>query len=68
MLDVLDKLEKLRIIDDADRWMQFRKLRNELTHEYPDNEEEIIQGIRLALYAFDETVSIIDKLKKSRRR
>ena len=38
LLDVLDKLEKLEIIDEAVTWMEYRKLRNKLTHEYPNNE------------------------------
>ena len=68
LLDVLDKLEKLRVIDKAETWMQFRKLRNELTHEYPDNEDEITEGIKLALEAFDATLNIIENLKKHRIR
>ncbi len=63
-LDVLDKLEKLHIIGESDQWFSFRRLRNELTHEYPDNEAEILEGIILALDAFDVTVSIVDKLKR----
>jgi hypothetical protein len=54
MLDVLHKLEKLEIIESAAKWMIFRNLRNSLTHEYPDNEEEIIQGIKVALDVFSE--------------
>ena len=42
LLDVLDKLEKFEIIEDSSKWMEYRKLRNRLTHEYPNNEEEII--------------------------
>lgn len=67
LLDVLDKLEKLKIIDKSETWMQFRKLRNELTHEYPDNEDEIAEGIKLALEAFDETLTIIENLKTHRK-
>ncbi len=67
-LDVLDRLEKLHIIKDSDRWFGFRRLRNELTHEYPDNESEIIEGITLALEAFDETVMIIDRLNMEAKR
>ena len=62
-LDVLDRLEKLKVIKSADQWMGYRKLRNELTHEYPDNESEILEGIKIALDAFEKTVSIIEKLK-----
>ena len=62
-LDVLDRLEKLKVIESADQWMGYRKLRNELTHEYPDNESEILDGIKIALDAFVKTVEIIEKLK-----
>ena len=68
LLDVLDRLEKLGIIENSDRWMEFRKLRNTLTHEYPDNEDEIVEGIKLSLAAFDSTVTIIDVLKNRRKR
>ena len=47
MLNTLNKLEKLEIIESAVEWMIFRNIRNSLIHEYPDNEEEIVQGIRV---------------------
>lgn len=51
LLDVLDKLE---IIEDTYIWMEFRTLRNKLTHEYPNNEE----GIYLAIDAFEKIETI----------
>jgi len=62
LLDVLDKLEKFGIIDDADRWMEYRKLRNQLTHEYPNNEQEIIEGIKLAMNVFYEIDTIFNNI------
>lgn len=35
--DRLNVLEKLGVIDDADWWMQMREIRNQVTHDYPDN-------------------------------
>jgi len=35
-----------------------------LTHEYPDNEDEIIDGIKLALTAYKEMKNIYDNIKK----
>lgn len=60
LLDVLDKLEKLGLIDNAQAWMQYRQLRNKLTHEYPNNEDEIIEGILLSVEVFKE-IEIIFK-------
>ena len=54
LLDVLDKLEKLGLLDDPEQWMQYRKLRNKLTQEYPNDEEEITENILLSLDAFDD--------------
>jgi len=51
-LDVLDRTEKLELIDSADAWMDYRNLRNTLTHEYPDNKEVVIQGIKTAIQVF----------------
>jgi len=62
LLDVLDKLEKFEIIDNANRWMQYRKLRNQLTHEYPNNEDDIIDGIKIAITSFVEIEIILDNI------
>lgn len=58
MLDVLDKLEKLELIPSATCWMDYRNLRNILTHEYPDNRDELIEGILLALQVFQDMLHI----------
>jgi len=62
LLDILDKLEKFEIIDNANRWMQYRKLRNQLTHEYPNNEDDIIDGIKIAITSFVEIEIILDNI------
>lgn len=40
MLDMLNRLEKLNIINSVEEWVRLRNLRNEFTHEYEDNLEE----------------------------
>ena len=40
MLDILNRLEKLNIINSVEEWVRLRNLRNEFTHEYEDNLEE----------------------------
>lgn len=67
LIDVLNTLERLEIIKSAEEWVDFRKLRNTLTHEYPDNEEEIISTLELALEAYKKIKkvysSIIDDVR-----
>ncbi|MFO1257725.1 MAG: hypothetical protein U1E78_04840 [Gammaproteobacteria bacterium] len=35
--DKLNSLEKLGVIDDAQWWMEMREIRNQITHDYPEN-------------------------------
>jgi hypothetical protein len=37
MIDKLHRLEQLYILDDTQQWMEMRKVRNIIEHEYPDN-------------------------------
>jgi len=62
LLDVLDKLEKFEIVEDAYSWMEYRSLRNKLTHEYPNNEEDVIEGIYLAMDVFEKIEAIFENI------
>lgn len=63
LIDMLNKLERFAIIDTADDWKYFRKLRNILTHEYPDNEDELLEGIKEALHVYPKIKAIYEKIK-----
>jgi len=62
--EILDKAEKLEIIESADKWSNFRELRNSLSHEYPSNEAELIKDIKLALDYFDEILCVYENIAK----
>lgn len=38
-IDILNRLEKLKIVENIDEWLILREIRNELSHEYDDDEE-----------------------------
>jgi len=61
-LDVLDKMEKIELIESAMLWVDYRNLRNTLTHEYPDDREELIRGLRLSLDVFDKMENAYKKI------
>jgi len=61
--DILNKLERLELIQSVQQWMSFREIRNTLTNEYPDNEDEIIEGITLAVNAYAEIKNIYAAIK-----
>lgn len=70
LLDVLDKLEKIELLHSANQWMDFRKIRNQLTHDYPDNTQDVIDGIHIALKIFKEIEIILfnfDKYIKNKK-
>jgi len=66
LLDLLDKLEKFEIIENSMDWMEYRKLRNKLTHEYPNNEADVINGIKIAMEVFDKIETILLKIKSKK--
>jgi len=54
LIDFLNRLEKLGLIKSTDEWIEYRKLRNTLTHEYPDNEDEMIEAINISIEVYAE--------------
>lgn len=44
-IDVLNKLEKLDFINSANEWINLRKIRNEISHSYDNEPEEMSQAI-----------------------
>ena len=64
MLDIQDKLEKIEIIEHASEWMDFRNLRNILAHEYPDNEEDLLDGIIMSLEVHEKIKVIYKNIKE----
>jgi len=63
-MEIIDKAEKLEIIESADKWSNFSELRNSLSHEYPSNEAELIKDIKLALDYFDEILCVYENIMK----
>jgi len=43
--DILNRLERLKIIDSSDTWLALREIRNDLTHDYPMLVEETIDKL-----------------------
>lgn len=46
-IDLLSKLESLGLIDNAKDWLLLRETRNVVTHEYPFNQKDVIDGLNL---------------------
>jgi hypothetical protein len=63
MLDILNRLEKLRIIDSVEAWDTLREIRNTLTHEYPEDAQLRLDNIRLSLAGYLQLKQIIANIE-----
>ena len=59
MIDVLNKLEKLDILDKND-WVKFRKIRNDLTHNYTNDIDSIEETLKESFEMFDKMKEIFN--------
>ena len=63
-IDILNRLEKLEILDSKDDWLELRKIRNDLSHDYDDNPEEMASAINYIYEKKDTLESIYLKVTK----
>lgn len=63
LIDVLDRLEKIGLLSDSERWMDYRDVRNRITHEYPEDKTNIIQTIEDAMVYFKEIKQAVKHLE-----
>ena len=61
--DILKEIEKEGIVD-IDTWDELRKLRNQIAHEYPEEEDEAIESINLFIQRSQELTKIAQKLRE----
>jgi predicted nuclease with TOPRIM domain len=62
-LDILNQLEKINVID-VDEWFEIRDLRNEIAHDYEDNELESITILNTIYKLRDELKNILNTINK----
>jgi len=60
-IDILNRLEKLGILDSAFSWVQLRKIRNDIAHEYPASLVERIEGINFLFNNLEGAKQIIER-------
>ncbi len=61
MSEVLTLMEKEEIID-LDKWIEFRNIRNELEHEYPDEIEETLKDLRYCVESFTYMQEVVRRV------
>jgi hypothetical protein len=61
-IDILNRLEELELID-KNQWLILRETRNEIAHEYSQNQSEVISSRNDVYMKSSETIKIYEKIK-----
>jgi hypothetical protein len=64
-IDILNRLEQLGLLNDKNVWLELRKIRNNIAHQYEDEPQQAAEALN-AIYAVKSTLeSIYMKIKIS---
>ena len=63
MRDILNRLERYHILPDANEWIYVRELRNEIAHDSPLMENEVVRILNELFSKVNVLYGIYDKLK-----
>ena len=64
MRDILNRLERYNIIPSVSEWIYVRELINEIAHDYPIDDQEVVQAINELINKTDLPLEIYKELKK----
>jgi len=62
-IDILNLLEKLNLLENANTWKQLRDDRNELAHNYEDESEQMSETINKLYNKKDLLIGVYTKIK-----
>ena len=63
-LDILNHLEKFGILEDANIWKKLRTIRNDISHQYDDEPQEMAEALNNIFAYKNELLNIFDKIEK----
>ncbi len=63
-IDILNKMEKIEILDNTQEWRDLREIRNELAHNYDDDPQESSIVINKIYEKQTVLINIFDKIVK----
>jgi len=61
-LDVLNRLEKIGLLDNVNVWKRLRDVRNEISHQYDDEPQEMAEALNNIFAYKSELIAIFDKI------
>jgi len=64
-IDILNRLEKYGFLSSAKEWMHLRKIRNEISHQYDDEPQEMAEALN-SIWSQKEVIESVYKQLKER--
>lgn len=61
-LDILNKMEKRRILNSFEDWKSLREIRNLFSHDYPETDEEKAESLNVAYENTLKLIVIVDTI------
>ena len=68
IIDILNLLERYGYLSSAMRWQEIREVRNQITHEYRLDPDELIITLEIAFGMVSEMSQILDQIKQRYRK
>lgn len=65
MRDILDRLERYRLLPSAEEWVYIRELRNELAHDYPVSDNDVVELLNELFIKTGVLFGIYEKIKQA---
>jgi len=63
-IEILSELQKEGILEDIEEWKILREIRNSISHDYPYDEEEIIEAINFLYEKLSVLENMINKIEE----
>ncbi len=63
-IDILNRLEKIGILEDANIWKKLRDVRNDIAHQYDDEPQQMAEALNNIFAYRNELLNIFDNIEK----
>ncbi len=61
-IDIFNRLEKLNLVNDIESWFELRQIRNDLSHNYEDDKDELCEILNNIYSKKDQLFSYFDRI------
>ncbi len=63
-IDVLNRLEKIGVLEDKAIWLELRQIRNHIAHQYEENIDDIVKSLNTIYTKYQQLTAILSRIKQ----